>query len=146
MFGLAWISTAPAVSGAAAVLIQANPNMTPDQVKAKLMHTASKSFPATSVATDPVTGKVYSSQYDIFTVGAGYLDVAAALADTTVYAGSALSPTAVRDPVTHVTSVVCPAASICGSQSLWDNKTMWGNQSLWDTQTLWDNMFFLKGT
>ena len=137
---------APVVSGAAALLIQASPNLTPDQVKARLMHTASKSFPVSSVATDPVTGKAYSSQYDVFTVGAGYLDVAAALADRTVFTGTAQSPVAVRNSQTNVTSMVCPAASICGSQSLWDNQSLWGTQSLWDSQTLWDNAFFLTGT
>ncbi len=47
------------------------------------MKTAYKTFPPYSVATDPVTGITYTSQYDIFTVGAGYLDIAAALTNTT---------------------------------------------------------------
>jgi len=72
---------AAVVSGGVAVLLHAQPNLTPDQVKARLMKTASKSFPAYSTATDPTTGATYTSEYDIFTVGAGYLDVAAALAD-----------------------------------------------------------------
>lgn len=66
---------APMVSGGAALLLQQNPNLTPDQVKAQLMKTGSKSFPGSSVACDPVTKVCYTSQYDIFTVGAGYLDV-----------------------------------------------------------------------
>ena len=70
---------APVVSGAAALLMQQNPNLTPDQVKARLMRTANKNFPVSSVATDPTTGISYTSYYDIFTVGAGYLDVWAAL-------------------------------------------------------------------
>jgi serine protease AprX len=36
------------------LLIQQDPTLTPDQVKARLMKTASKTFPATSVATDPL--------------------------------------------------------------------------------------------
>lgn len=47
---------APMVSGAAALLLQKTPSMTPDQVKARLMKTASKAFPTTSIATDPNTG------------------------------------------------------------------------------------------
>src|SRR5205823_8019493 len=70
---------APMVSGAAALLLQKTPSLTPDQVKARLMKTASKAFPTTSTATDPATGVTYISQYDIFTVGAGYLDIASAL-------------------------------------------------------------------
>src|SRR5437899_6185189 len=67
----------PVVSGAAVLLVQAQPKITPDQVKARLMKTAYKAFPSFSIATDPVTAAVYVSQYDIFTVGAGYLDIAA---------------------------------------------------------------------
>src|SRR5260370_14724824 len=93
----------PTVSGAAALLLQQNPALTPDQVKSGLMTTATRTFPGFSIAIDPVTGISYTSQYDIFTVGAGYLDVWAALNNTDVapaHAGSALSPTAFYDATT----------------------------------------------
>src|SRR5438552_4254848 len=70
---------APMVSGAVALLLQQNPLLTPDQVKARLMKTAYKVFPSYSSYIDPKTGITYTSTYDVFTVGAGYLDVAAAL-------------------------------------------------------------------
>ena len=67
------------------------------------MKTASKSFPSSSSVTevDSTTGvsTTYTSQYDIFTVGAGYLNLAAALANTEVIpAGTAgrISPCEVR--------------------------------------------------
>ena len=82
----------PVVSGAAALLLQQNPSLTPDQVKARLMRTAYKTFPTSSPATDPTTGITYTSYYDVFTVGAGYLDIQAALADTSLATGLALSP------------------------------------------------------
>jgi hypothetical protein len=85
---------AAAVSGAVADLLQAQPTLTPDQVKARLMKTAYKTFPQSSTASDPVTGATYISCYDIFTVGAGYLDLAAALASTYTPSGNSLSPTA----------------------------------------------------
>ena len=66
---------APVVSGAAALMLQRDSSLSPDTVKARLMKTASKSFPAFSAAVDPVTGITYTSQYDIFTIGAGYVDV-----------------------------------------------------------------------
>src|SRR5216684_6407718 len=85
----------PVVSAAAALVLQQNPLLTPDQVKARLMKTASKTFPSSSGITDPSTGITYYEQYDIFTIGAGYLDVQAALMNTDVASGTAHSPKAV---------------------------------------------------
>ena len=99
---------APMVSGAAALLLQKDPSLTPDQVKARLMKSASKSFPTVSTFLDPVTGMTYISQYDIFTIGAGYLDIPAALANTDAAIGSALSPTAVYNTITGKVQVVTP--------------------------------------
>jgi serine protease AprX len=65
---------APVVSAAVADLLEAQPKLTPDQVKSLLMKTAYKTFPASSIASDPKTGESFSDYYDIFTVGAGYLD------------------------------------------------------------------------
>ncbi len=45
----------PVVSGAAALLLQQTPSLTPDQVKARLMRNATKNFPQSSVISDPVT-------------------------------------------------------------------------------------------
>src|SRR3954463_7875041 len=86
------------VSGVVADLLQKSPRLTPDQVKARLMKTAWKSLPAFSSVTDPDTGITYTDQDDVFTVGAGYVDVDAALASQDVASLSALSPTAVYDP------------------------------------------------
>src|ERR1700722_10663547 len=69
----------PVVSGAAALMIQNEPYLPPDAVKARLMKTASKTFPVMSTATDPTTGQTYTDYYDMFTVGAGYVNIAAAL-------------------------------------------------------------------
>ena len=44
------------VSGVVADLLQKSPSLSPDQVKARLMKTAWKSFPAFSSTTDPTTG------------------------------------------------------------------------------------------
>jgi len=94
---------APMVSGAVALLLQQSPSLAPDQVKARLMKTAYKTFPQYSTYTDPTTGITYTEQYDIFTVGAGYLDIVAALNNTDLApatSGSALSPTAVYNAAT----------------------------------------------
>ena len=103
----------PAVVGAAALLLQEQSTLTPDQVKARLMHIGDQderhlgSFPHrrgchTCRRTSPST-------YDLFSVRSGLLNVQAAttsteLAPATV--GSALSPTAVYNPQTGTVSLV----------------------------------------
>ncbi|MCX6372670.1 MAG: S8 family peptidase [Actinobacteria bacterium] len=67
-------TSAPVVAGAAALMIGADPNLTPDDVKARLMTTA-----------DPVAGASANQQ------GAGTLDMDEALACTTQANGWALS-------------------------------------------------------
>jgi len=61
------------------------------------MKTAYKAFPQSSSVYNPTTGNTYASQYDVFTVGAGYLDIAAALASTDLASGTAMSPIANYD-------------------------------------------------
>jgi serine protease AprX len=137
-FQLSGTSMATAVvSGAAADLLQANPAMTPDQVKARLMLTAYKTFPSSSVATDPTTGQTYVSYYDIFTIGAGYLDIAAALANQSLPQGSALSPTAVYNPSTGSIGIVAASSSVWGNNSVWGNGTVWGVNSVWGNSSVW---------
>ena len=69
----------PVVAGAAALLLQANPTLTPDTIKARLMLSADKWVNPTGSA-DPLT------------YGAGYLNIPAALASTVIAQGPAASP------------------------------------------------------
>jgi serine protease AprX len=124
---------APMVSGAAAILLQKTPSLTPDQVKARLMKTAYKTLPLYSTATDPVTGVTYNSQSDIFTVGAGYLDIQAALANTDLApatVGSALSPTVTKDASGNI--VLVNASGV-----IWGGSVMWGTGVVWGTGVIW---------
>ena len=84
------------VSGAVADLLQANPVLTPDQLKAVLMASASKTFPQYSSTYDPATGITYVSQYDVFTIGAGYLDLQNVLAEVSNPPPANASRSAVR--------------------------------------------------
>jgi serine protease AprX len=59
--------SAPMVSGAIALLLQDEPNLTPDQVKYRLTSTANKTWPG----------------YNATTAGAGYLDIYSAVNGTT---------------------------------------------------------------
>ena len=99
------------VSGAVADLIQAAPQLTPDQVKAFIMRDANhNTFPQTSSVTDPTTGIVYNANYDAFTIGAGYLDAYATLKDilsgTTIPSGTAMSPIANYNSKTGTVTLV----------------------------------------
>ncbi len=87
------------------------------------MKSAYKTFPRSSTAKDPTTGKSYTSQYDIFTVGAGYLDIQAALSSTDLAPstyGIAKSPAVTRDRSGNIYLV-------SGSSVLWGGSIMWGN-------------------
>ena len=75
---------APMVAGAVALLLQKTPSLTPDTVKARLMKTATKAFPGPTVVTDATTGTVYTSYHNVLTVGAGYIDIVAALNSTDI--------------------------------------------------------------
>ena len=90
----------------------------------------------------------YVSQYDIFTVGAGYLDInAAILSGVTVPEGaSAVSPVAYYDSGSSSYQITSNYASLCSGptvqQSLWGaaicgNDTVWGTHVLWGTGTVW---------
>lgn len=115
------------VSGVIADLLQARPLMTPDQVKARLMKTASKTFPATSSVYDPATGITYTSQYDIFTVGAGYVDLAAALASTELSSGTAMSPTAVYNSNNGKVYLTSDSSAVWGTTQAWSGPAVWGS-------------------
>jgi len=129
----------PVVAGAAALLVSSDSTLTPDMIKAKLMKTATKTFPTSSTTTDPDTGAVYTTYYDLFTVGAGYIDIAAALANTDRPTGLAISPTASVDASGHVTLSN-------GDTPLNGNTVVWGTDAgngdpgftlVWGTSTIW---------
>src|ERR1051326_2467937 len=89
--------SAPMVSGAVALMLQKDSTLTPDTVKARLMKSAMKLPAIQTSSTDPATGVTYISENDAFTVGAGYLDIQAALASSDVATAAAISPVAKPD-------------------------------------------------
>ena len=127
----------PVVSGAAALLLQQNPSLTPDEIKLRLMKTATKNFPTSSVATDPTTGATYTSYYDVFTVGAGYVDVWAALNDSTIAWGSARSPQAAYDPAMGSATFTLDPSSAFANNVVWGGNVVWGSSTAKRGNVVW---------
>ncbi len=156
----------PVVSGAAALMIEQNPALSPDTIKARLMKTATKNFPAYSTATDPTTGQTYIDTYDIFTVGAGYIDLEAALNSTDVAYGSSASPSVLYNPATQQAYLVLAnneiwnavlgtgstwatdlvwgvsdfsgsAGALQGSNVVWGTSGDWGSSTVWGSNVVW---------
>jgi serine protease AprX len=132
---------APMVSGAAALMLNKDSRLSPDAIKARLMKTATKNFPQESTAVDPITGIMYTSQYDIFTVGAGYLDVWGALnsTDSVPAGGTAASPVAVYDSSTNTVTIVN------ASTAVWSTHAVWGTTDVWGTTAVWGTSVFVDG-
>lgn len=126
----------PVVSGAAALLLHQDSTLTPDVVKARLMKTADKVFPQHSQIL--VDGVLTDYQYDLFTVGAGYLDIPNALANDDTVQGTALSPVAVLDSDGNVFIMADPSA-IWDTSVIWGNSLIWGNTLLTGTSVIWGN-------
>src|SRR5271155_4421964 len=115
------------VSGVVADVLQQSPKLTPDQVKARLMLTAYKTFPASSSTTDPSTGITYTDQYDVFTIGAGYVDVEAALNSNAVAKGTAMSPIATFNSKTNQVYLSDDPSAVWNTSTTWSNAAVWGS-------------------
>jgi serine protease AprX len=120
----------PMVSGAAALMIEQDPTLTPDTVKARLMQSATKNFPATSVAIDPVTGVAYTSEYDAFTIGAGYLDIMGALASTDAATAGTQSPTVFLDAISGNAYIVDDSTQVWVSSAAFRTIAIWGTNEV----------------
>ena len=131
----------PVVSGAVALILQKEPALSPDTIKARLMKTASKTFPVSSIATDSTTGQSYTSYYDVFTIGAGYLDVAAALANYDQTLASSVSPTANYNPASEQGRMVLPVTSNWAWLPQWSPTLVWGSTVLPNGNTIWNSSY-----
>src|SRR5581483_2218532 len=77
----------PVVSGAAALMLDVNPALSPDVIKARLMKTADKTFPQSTTLV--INSVATTLQYDVFSVGAGYINIPAALSNQDPVQGKA---------------------------------------------------------
>jgi len=116
----------PVVAGAAALLIQKTPSLTPDQVKERLMRSARKILPAYMSSIDVITFNSYSMIADIFTVGAGYLDINAALQNNDLINVPAMSPSVIYNSSTRQVLLSSNFATVLGL----DDSVVWGDSVL----------------
>ncbi len=123
---------APVVAGAAALLLQADPTLTPNTVKARLMVSADKSR-----TPDP------------FTYGAGYLNIPAALACRLHVTDGALSPTTSVHPDGMIWIADGDADDVWGDNAIWGSSgkklcAIWGVGS-WVAGSLLNNALWTGG-
>jgi serine protease AprX len=120
----------PIVAGAAALMFQKDATLTPDTIKARMMKTAWKGYPGNSWAYD-TWGRSYFAQYDVFTIGAGYLDIYSSLRSTDVVNGGASSPIAYRNATTGKYGFVNSQSIVWGNSIIWGNSIVWGDSIVW---------------
>lgn len=127
---------APVVAGAAALLLQADPTLTPDTIKARLMIAADK------------TGYGQSGQGDTnpLLYGAGYLNIPAALTCPYTATAPALSPTVSCDETGTITVADSPlltsgqgvwGTGLLNLAGVWGTQILWGDNILSDSQIIW---------
>ena len=134
----------PIVAGAAALMLQKDPTLTPDTIKARMMKTAWKGYPGSSWAYD-TQNRSYFSQYDVFTIGAGYLDIDAAMKSTDVVNGGSPSPTVKFNPsssqvtLSNSLSITWGNSITWGSSIVWGNSIVWGGNAVLSDSIIWGN-------
>jgi serine protease AprX len=128
-FGLSGTSmAAPVVAAAAALMLQKDPTLTPDDVKARLMKTANKLPVIRPTVIRPGEPPVV---HDLFTVGSGLVDIVGALNETSrVRAGfSARSPEVVYNQATRTVQLASGTSLVWGD-STFPNSLVWGDSVL----------------
>jgi serine protease AprX len=132
----------PAVAGAAALMLEEQNTLTPDQVKARLMKTAYKMGMFSTSAYVPHLFMSFVDFYDLFSVGSGLLNVQAATANTDLApagVGSALSPYAVYNQQTGVVSLVYGNGTVSSNSVVWGSSVVWGTSVVWGSNLVSGN-------
>jgi serine protease AprX len=129
----------PVVAGAAAILLQEQNTLTPDQVKARLMKTAYKMGMFSTSSYVPHLMMSFLDFYDLFSVGSGLVNVQAAVANNDLApsnVGAALSPSAVYNPQNGVVSIVYGNSTVSSNSVVWGSSVVWGTSVVWGSSLL----------
>ena len=118
---------APVVSGAVALLLDREPSLTPDQLKARLMRTASKSFPTQSTVLRPGNQLNFRQPIRHVQRRRRYLDIWAALNNRENVRGTARSPRAVVDAATGKVRIVRTEANSWSDSGSYGPSAVWGD-------------------
>ena len=132
----------PAVAGAAALMLEEQNTLTPEQVKARLMKTAYKMGMFSTSAYVPHLFMSFVDFYDLFSVGSGLLNVQAATANTDLApagVGSALSPYAVYNQQTGVVSLIYGNGTVSSTSVVWGSSVVWGTSVVWGSNLVSGN-------
>jgi serine protease AprX len=117
----------PVVSGAAALLLQKDSTLSPDTVKGRLMATANKNFIPGYTWFDSTENANRYLRQDLFTIGAGYLNIPGALASTDIATLPAASPSV---QIQSDGSVALSTNSALGGSNGWAPSTIWGTSNV----------------
>ncbi len=124
----------PVVAGAAAIMLQEQNTLTPDQVKARLMKTAYKMGMFSTSAYVPHLMMSFLDFYDLFSVGSGLVNVQAAVGNNDLApgnTGAALSPAAVYNAQNGTVSLVYGNSSVSSTSVVWGSSVVWGTSVVW---------------
>ncbi len=112
--------SAAIVSGTAALLIQKEPSLTPSSVKARLMRSADKIFGA-----------------DIYTRGAGYLNIISALHEPGIAATSASPHVRQTSNGIFIDSILWDPDNYFKESPIWGNEIDWGQDNIDGDYSVW---------
>jgi serine protease AprX len=124
----------PVITGAVALLLQQNGNLTPDQVKARLMVTTYQSFPNSSVIYVPGLNQTFTEYYDLFSVGSGLLNMQAAISNNNLAPstlGASLSPSVSYNPSGGTVSLVDGNGGVSARSVVWGSSRAWSFSALY---------------
>jgi serine protease AprX len=122
----------PVVAGAAALMLQKYPSLSPDTIKARLMLAADK----------PNAWCDAYGNYDACTYGAGYLNIPAALDNKIVVSSEyAISPSLSLNADGSVTvnddHAMWGCTSVTSDNEAWGSHAMWGCAGITDLCAIW---------